>query len=343
MIEDKVIDKILSISDEETGGDNALDGFEFQVSSAIFLIFKEIHNRRDFSLIYEKIEDFIIINDIVNLYQSKSINNNLTPNVLFSPSRKTKNDSSGLSIIEKMYINYQKVLNKIPNCSISTTLIMCENQTFSKKLSSDLKNIEKMENINFKDLSQNAKEQIIAKTQFDDYNWEAISAHRLIPKSRHEEVTRIFIEDVITEILGENKINSSALYSTLTYEIRRIRKAKTKLTRNILMDKISIFSELSSHLDIKNYSNFLSEQDSRSIKVLNSFNQIQNNLLIDNHPNKTDFNTIKEIVTEQEFDNVDDILIMIEQSSKCTLLNIRLKRHEIVALILIVLAKEVIK
>ena len=41
MIENDIVNKILSIEDTESGGDNALDGFEFQVSSAIYLFFDE--------------------------------------------------------------------------------------------------------------------------------------------------------------------------------------------------------------------------------------------------------------------------------------------------------------
>ncbi|NSN42345.1 hypothetical protein HRE31_07105, partial [Enterococcus faecalis] len=67
----KIADGISQLTDTEIGGDSALDGFEFQLSSAIYLMFEKIAEDNPFALLYEKIEDFIIISEKINLYQSK--------------------------------------------------------------------------------------------------------------------------------------------------------------------------------------------------------------------------------------------------------------------------------
>lgn len=341
MIEDFVIEGILEIADE-SGGDNALDGFEFQVSSAIYLVFNEILSNNECALIYEKVEDFIIITDTINLYQAKSISKNLTPNVLHSPSRKTKADDSGLSIIEKLHINYMRVKEKSHDNPVVSNLVICENQVFSKLLSKELKEISELKVINFNTLSTEAKTAILSATRFEEYDWENIYALRIIPKSRHEEVTRVFIEDVTTQLLGENKINSAALYTALTYEIKRIRKTKTKLTSNVLIEKLTTFSEFDNQLTFNEYVYLLNEEDKKSIRIANSFNQIQNNLLITNHPNKDDYIKIKCLIEENEFETLEDILNIIKSKVDFNSMRIRLKRYELIALILIVLAKEVI-
>lgn len=342
MIPDQVIDSILTISDE-SGGDNALDGFEFQMSSAIYLFFSEIEKETDSALVYEKVEDFIIFNEQINLYQAKSISRNLTPNVLYTPSRKTKFEDSGLSIIEKMNLNYLKVKEKSLENPVFMNLIICENQKFSKRLSNNIEGgIEELKKINFNDLSETAKSEIIDKTTFDEYEWSNINAHRIIPKSRHEEVTRIHIEDVITQLFGENKVNSAALYTSLTLEIKKIRRNKTKLTSNILKEKIVQFSSIEEHLKFNDYSQLLSENDRRNFKISSSFIQLQNNLMIHNHPSKNDYRDIKKIIMDNDFEHIEDIENKIKTDQGLVSLKFRLSRHDLIALILIVLAKEVL-
>ena len=132
MIENDIVNKILSIEDTESGGDNALDGFEFQVSSAIYLIFDELESKREFQLAYEKLEDFIIFSNKVNLYQAKSTSKNLTPTILYTAKKSTKKDSSTLSIIEKMNNNYTSIKNVISDVEVTSTLIICKDQCFSE-------------------------------------------------------------------------------------------------------------------------------------------------------------------------------------------------------------------
>ncbi|WP_339173312.1 dsDNA nuclease domain-containing protein [Solibacillus sp. FSL R5-0691] len=346
MVSNEIIDSIINLADEN-GGDSATDGFEFQMSTAIYLLFNEIlinskNNINESILIYEKVEDFIIFNDRINLYQAKSTSRSLTPNLLYSPGRKTEADDSGLSIIEKMNVNYLKVKDNASNTTVLTTLIVCENQRFSKKLSNSIEGIEDLREINFNDLSETVKEEIINKTQFGEYDWTNINARRIIPKSRHEEVTRVYIEDVVSEMLGENKINSAALYTSLTYEIKKIRRNKTKLSSNFLQSKITQFSEIESTLKFNDYVYLLNDQDRRNIKIAKSFTQIQNNLMIKNHPVQNDYSDIKKLFTMNEFEAFDEVIDTIENSSELKLMRLRLSDHEIKALALIVMLKEVI-
>lgn len=157
MVQQEIIDKIIQISDSEKGGDNALDGFEFQVSNAIYLMFRELKNNKEFQLLYEKLEDFIIITDKISLYQAKGLSNNLTPNILSKPAKKTKNDDSGLSIIEKMNANYLSVKEKSGEYNVDNNLLICENQVYSKKLSKKLKDINTLVIFNFNQLTMKLK------------------------------------------------------------------------------------------------------------------------------------------------------------------------------------------
>lgn len=346
MITHTIIDSIIELADEN-GGDSATDGFEFQMSNAIYLLFNEMlinkQNKADESiLIYEKVEDFIIFNDSINLYQAKSTSRSLTPNLLFSPTRQTEADDSGLSIIEKMNLNYLKVKDKASYANVLTTLIVCENQKFSKKLSRNIEGIENLKEINFNDLSEAAKTDIISNTQFDEYDWSNINARRIIPKNRHEEVTRVYIEDVVSEMFGENKINSAALYTSLTYELKKIRRNKTKLSSNFLKSKIAQFSEIEGVLKFNDYCYLLNEQDRRNIKIAQSFNQLQNNLMIKNHPIQNDYKDVRDLFTNNDFESFDDVIDTIENTSVLKLMRLRLPKHELKALALTVMVKEVI-
>lgn len=346
MVSNEIIDSIIDLVDER-GGDSATDGFEFQMSTAIYLLFDEMlinskNNTTESILIYEKVEDFIIFNDCINLYQAKSTSRSLTPNLLYSPTRKTESDDSGLSIIEKMNMNYLKIKDKASDATVLTTLIVCENQKFSKKLSNSIEGIEDLREINFNDLSETAKIEIIDKTQFDEYDWTNINARRVIPKSRHEEVTRVYIEDVVSEMLGENKINSAALYTSLTYELKKIRRNKTKLSSNFIKSKITQFSEIESTLKFNDYVYLLNEQDRRNIKIVKSFTQIQNNLMIKNHPVQNDYKAVKNLFINNDFEAFDEVVYTIENSSEFKLMRLRLPDYEIKALALIVMVKEVI-
>ena len=339
MIENEIVNKILSIEDTESGGDNALDGFEFQISSAIYLMFDELKSKKEFQLAYEKLEDFIIFSDKVNLYQAKSTSTNLTPNILYRAKKATKKNSSSLSIIEKMNNNYTSIKDVIKDIEVTSTLIICENQYFSEKLSS-LPNIKGEKILSFKDLKKETKEKIISKTNFENYNWEDMFAIRIFPKTYHEELTRTHIEDVITNVLGASKVSSLALYNTLTSEIRRIRKNKTTISDKFLVNEIDKYSSIDAKLDFKDYSHLLNDDDKRNITIVSNFNFYQNAIKIRNHPNMEDYKSIYELIQNVKLKNLDEYYTNIISSTNFLELKEKLEEYEIKALILLSLAKE---
>lgn len=339
MIENDIVNEVLSIEDTESGGDHALDGFEFQVSSAIYLIFDELKSKKEFQLAYEKLEDFIIFSDKVYLYQAKSTSKNLTPNFLYRANKSTKKDSSTLSIIEKMNNNYILVKDVISDVEITSTLIICKNQSFSKKLSS-LPNIGDEDNLSFEDFKDEVKNEIIHKTKFKNYNWEDMFAKRIFPKNYHEELTRIHIEDVIKNILGESKVNTVALYNALTYEIRRIRKKKTTISDKSILGEITKYSKMDADIDFNNYNHLLNDDDKRSISINSAFNVYQNAIKIENHPNFKDFEQVFTLIKTVNLNTLDDYYSMIISSSDFLEMKERLENYDIKALILLCLAKE---
>lgn len=339
MIALKDLEKIMMTSDAECGGDNALDGFEFQVSAAIYLMFDEISNKSEFALAYEKIEDFIIFTDSINLYQAKSISNNLTPKILYT-GKKTKNNASGLSIIEKMADNYMSVKEVANSINVSNTLLICHDFNFSNMLNNEDKGITKLEEICFDILSEDVKNEIISKTKYSKYPWKEIKARRLIPKPYHEDVTRTHIDTVVRNIYGENKINTAALYNALSGEIRRVRKDKILLKSDFIHREISKYTKLEDEIDYKDYSFLLSYEDSRNILIAHNFKIILINLKIPNHPHSNDLKFIMELykkANSQTFYDFYDIFINHIDSKDII---VRLNTNEIKALILISIAKE---
>lgn len=341
MLENTLIDKILAMPDSEVGGDNALDGFEFQVSAAIYLVFEELRNKEQFTLVYEKLEDFIIFTDKINLYQAKSINRNITPNVLYSSKKPTKKDGSKLSIIEKMQNNYTAVTNLVSSCPVQNNLLVCENIEFSKKLH-DVPDIKSRRVLSFSDLTSEVKNEIVKNTAQNNYDWDRISAIRLIPKKRHEEITRVYIEDVIRDLIGENKINSLALYNSMTDEIRKIRKQKTGLSQDYIMSEIMKFASFEEDFEFKDYTHLLSAIDRRNFQINHYFKQIQGYLKIPNHPIHQDYLCVLAYCKKNiaRLSNFDEIYKAVYTLSTFKQLRIRLEDAEIKALILHVVVKE---
>lgn len=334
MIENTIINQVQLISDPEKGGDNALDGFEFQMSTAIYLIFSELKKNNEFKLLYEKVEDFIIFTDEINLYQAKSIGKNLTPKILY------KRKENSLSIIEKMHNNYTLVKNEVPNITVKNNLILCENNEFSKNLikNTDIKCNQKV--LKFNRLDKTVKSEIIENTNINEYVWDDMSAIRLIPKSRHEEVTRAYIADIVNELLGENKINSLALYNSLTNEIRRIRKNKITLNNEFILKQIHKFSQFDDKLKYNDYTYMLNDDDKKNIFIAHNFNIFQNYIKIKNHPNRYDYDCIKDYYHIKGFKNLYSFFDFIKNNNDLNDLFIRLGDEEIKAIIMIIIAKE---
>ncbi|CAG9359587.1 dsDNA nuclease domain-containing protein [Clostridium perfringens] len=338
MLDNEIIKTIQSMPDSEKGGDNALDGFEFQISSAIYLMFKEIGKKRRCALVYEKIEDFIIFTDQIKLYQAKSISRNLTANVLYSKPKKVKDNKSGLSIIEKMHNNYSSIKSIFPDYVVHNNLIICENQIFSRILTEY--DCTKLKKLNFDSLKDKTKEEIIANTGTENYDWENMNVIRLIPKNRHEEVTRAFIEDTIKDIKGDNKIDSLALYNALTNEIRKIRRNKEKLTSEFIERKINKFAVFEENLKYTDYIHFLNDDDKINIKININFDIFKNSITIKNDASTEDYNLIKNYYENNNCNNLYEVFKGIEKNTSFENMFLRLSDDEIKALILLVIAKE---
>ncbi|MEB8416585.1 DUF4297 domain-containing protein [Enterococcus casseliflavus] len=333
----EVSKKLLSMEDKESGGDNALDGFEFQISSAIYLMFEQLQCGNDFSLLYEKLEDFVIINDKINLYQSKGISVNITPLELIKNRSKSK-DKTNESILEKMYDNYLQVKNEIEDISVETNLIICNTTFFSRKLwDSNSKYNKELEKLSFDNISESSRNEMLMGTRHDSYDWSNIKARRLIPKPSHEEVTRCFLEDVIQEKFGDTKINSSALYGALVTEIKKIRKSKLNLTSGFLQEKLTRFVSLESDLEYRDVAHFLSTEDSSKISIKRTFEEFKISTMIHNHPTKNDYRDLQDIFSNNNFDTLYDFFDYVKEVDSCKELCLRLSDVEIKALILLVI------
>lgn len=340
MDQQKIVSLICSIPESETGGDNALDGFEFQVSSAIYLIFEFLNKKQDFSLIYEKLEDFIIVTNSINLYQAKSINTRLTPLVLYK-SQKTSTSKGDSSIFFKMYRNYLDVKNVMKDQTVTNTLIICKNLEFSRKLVDDSTLCNSLE-LCFSNISQKAKKVIEANVSHTDIKWDVINARRLIPKDSHEEMTRIFIEDVVSSLFGENKISSSSLYNSLCMEIRKIRKSKTSLNNQFLVKEITKYVSLDYDIDFSDYVYLLNSDDSKNIQLITTFNTLKTIVTIHNSPEYSLYDKVKFYFKGHLFANFYDYYNYLFEILKKNEPNIVIDEYIVKALVLIYFAKEVL-
>ncbi len=340
MIDEHIIQEILLMPDSEKGGDNALDGFEFQVSSAIYSIFSELRNNNSFALIYEKIEDFIIFSDKIKLYQAKSISRNLTPKLLYQRKSKPKKNSSGLSIIEKMNQNYRLVKEKYPKYAIENNLIVSKQYTFSKKLNSNLENIIELEKLNFDRLSEEVKKEIITETTHDDYDWSKINSIRLIRKDSHEEITRAYIDDVLNELNIGKGISPKALYDSLVSKIKSNRKNKSSLNSKFLLNEIQKYSSFSSDINFNDVAYLLNEEDKKQIMFLNSsFNTLKELIKLNNTPEAKAYKRIKNYCQANNFPNTEEIYTSLEQSNNFNDLFLTFESFDIKALILLIVGK----
>ncbi len=335
----KIADGISQLTDTEIGGDSALDGFEFQLSSAIYLMFEKIAEDNPFALLYEKIEDFIIISEKINLYQSKGINTNITLGCLTQ--NRSKSTDKKESIIEKMYDNYLEVKREFSELPVETTLVTCTTKEFSNNLWNNKKEapelLKDMRVLCFEDIGDKVKKEIVTKTKHTSYDWENIKARRLIPKPYHEEVTRIFIEDVITEKFGSNKINSRALYASLLLKIKSIRKSKKSLTYSFLMEELKKYLKMDNDKEFHLVSNNLSSEDQGRLSIKRSFEMYKNIYTIEQHAINKDYHILKELYELNIYDSINDFYEEILNNYQCEDMVLRLEEHEIKALILLVI------
>lgn len=99
------------------------------------------------------------------------------------------------------------------------------------------------------------------------YEWRDINAIRLIPKSRHEEITRIYIEDVVEEKFGAKNLSSAALYDALNCEIRKVRKKKEALTSTQLLKHMNKIAVVEKKIEFKDYIYLLNDLDKLNVVI----------------------------------------------------------------------------
>jgi hypothetical protein len=280
MLNSDVIKKILSISDDRSG-DHAQDGFDFQASTAIYLVFTELVNKNDFSLVYEKIDDFIIFADDVRLYQSKSTAKNLTSGELSKKEpvknpkasnktsnipTNTKNNNSvpiktGLSIIEKLQNNMDSVTNNVSGTGVKAYLLWNEDFKFGASLLKGTKIKTDSPNLVMSHVDNNIKQKIIQDTGVSKYDWNQIEIIRLLSKKNHEKLTCNHIEYVIYTLIGQNSSYSKAFYESLINVIRDSRKTKEPITSQFLITEINKLKSTPSLPKPSDYQHLLSGVD----------------------------------------------------------------------------------
>lgn len=329
-----LVQSIFEIKDSEDGGNHALNGFEFQQSTAIYLMFKKIELGKKAHLIYEKLEDFIIIdNEEISLYQAKSLSKNLTPGFL---SGKKKNQ---LSIIEKMYENYSKVKQKIKENKITITLIICNNQKFGPSLKLKDKTYDVKE-INFDQFDNSIKTKILGKIGTDNSEWKKMKALRIIPKPHHEEVTRSLIVDIITKLDGECKINCKALYNTLCSEIIKIRKYKETLSTEKIQKEIIKYSHIEESLDYKDVISYLNNLDQKNIWIKKHFNILKNMIEIIGSEENIKYLELSKYFKKNKIKTLDHFFNQLKEKEEFRDMFLLQEEEEIKALLLIVIGRE---
>ena len=125
--------------------------------------------------------------------------------------------------------------------------------------------------------------------------------------------------------------------------LKKIRINKSQLSSTLLESKIKQFSEIKNLMKFSDYAYLLNENDRRNIKIGKNFTQIQNNILINNHPIQDDYEKLKTLFKEEEFDSYDEVILRIDELTKFNPLRIRLSEYELKALVLLVMVREVIK
>lgn len=290
MLETLDIQKVLSIKDDRSG-DHAQDGFDFQASSAIYLMFREIDNNQKFFFIYEKLDDFIIFVDDIRLYQAKSTSKNLSDTILFQKEevkqkskRKKKTDLDhdveneeplvNLSIIEKMQNNLNLVNKELPKKKVMAYLIWNKDYRFGAGLLKGTKLENSIENLNLDNISKDVKEKIIQKTTLDSYDWEKIEIIRLLSKQHYESITSQYIEDVIYRKIGENQSYSKAFFNAMLSKVRHSRINKKLIDSDEILQEIQKLKNEKACPQPEQYQHLLTELDFRNRLIHTSVKEV---------------------------------------------------------------------
>jgi len=277
MIDSGVIQQVLSIQDDRSG-DHAQDGFDFQVSTAIYLMFDEIKQGNDFSLVYEKIDDFIMFVDNIRIYQSKSTSKSLTENDLYkkdSSEKKTTSKKSapskvqvkkapaatGLSIIEKIQKNINVIKDTVDSIEVKAHLLWNKDFKFGASLLRGTSLETNIPNLVLSNISETVKKKITDKTGLSKCDWENIEVVRLLSKEHHEVLTCSNIEDVIHNRIGPNTSYSKAFYASLSRKITTARNTKEPILSSFILTEIDKLKTIPIAPKPADYQHLLTESD----------------------------------------------------------------------------------
>ncbi|MCR8659318.1 DUF4297 domain-containing protein [Paenibacillus endoradicis] len=314
MIERKLIDTIKLIPDDRSG-DHAQDGFDYQFSTAIYLMLSHLKDKRDFAFMYEKIDDYVFVSDKLNsvdLYQSKSTSRTLTENELIKSDpvkiKKSKNKTkdntdvaepktTGLSILEKIQNNIDTVTTHMGECVVKGHLLWNSDYEFGANLVKDSIITTKSDALVLDDLSIKVKDGLVTKTSKSDFSWENIKVNRLLSKKHHFDLTCKHIEKVIHSLIGENNSYSEAFYNSLFIKIKEIRISKKELTSEFLLHQIKTISSLESKkIEKENYRHLISDDDYRNNLLHIAVNELSSLKSLPEYPKKEAYNLICEYV-----------------------------------------------
>ncbi|MGM0881800.1 MAG: dsDNA nuclease domain-containing protein [Bacillota bacterium] len=282
MIKPSVIQQVLSIQDDRSG-DHAQDGFDFQASTAIYLMFNELKQGNEFSLVYEKIDDFIMFVDNIRIYQSKSTSKNLTENELFKKEPPPKNKTraprkssttkmqtkkpavaTGLSIIEKIQNNIDSIKKTAGNVDVKAHLLWNKDFKFGASLLKGTSFKVDLTNLILSNISDSVKKKILDKTGLSKYDWDNIEIIRLLSKENHEALTCSHIEDIIHNLIGPNTSYSKAFYASLFNKIRTARTTKEPISSGFLMTEINRLKTIPSIPKPTDYQHLLTDEDCKN-------------------------------------------------------------------------------
>lgn len=309
MIDRALVETIRGISDDRSG-DHAQDGFDYQYSTAIYTMFEYIENKKKFSLIYEKVEDFLIISNDINLYQSKSTSKDLTEGLLTK--RENKKQSSdddadeteeieskevGISILEKLHKNINLVKSNVTDVNVFAHLLWNGDYRFGKNLIKDSNIKIDSDTFTMAEIKDDIKTRIMTTTGINDYDWDKLKVIRLLSKKKHKELTCSYIEKVIYSIVGENKSYSVAFYESLFQQLHNRRMDKQDITSEFVTEKIENTRDKSrNEITPHDYEHLISSEDFRDNFLHVSVNKQLSMIELDHYPEEGYFDKVYDYV-----------------------------------------------
>ncbi|QVK21368.1 DUF4297 domain-containing protein [Mycoplasmatota bacterium] len=237
----------------DESGINALNGFSFQFSNAIYEIVERYKGCKNFSIVFESHDDFLIIDTkALFLFQAKNFKDKtFTAQNITSAKEK--------SILAKMNQARDNIKDIIEENVISYLIINNENSKIGfrvkpKKNEKAYNTEEYIDKVCLSVISDDCKEKVLDILN-NEKELETFFIKRQLRYSKHSDDVRLFIEDVLNDKFTEPKVNLSSIYDFLERQIKNsmLEKKYYSFTdmdsdmRNIVsfqVDEFDAFSEL---------------------------------------------------------------------------------------------------